>query len=88
MGNNKYWTKERIFALGIVVGLIVGITIGMVIQQTILIKGFEKAGEAWEGVISEMNIEIDINETKLVQATYDIFGVEELNITEKGNKTQ
>ena len=52
---------------------IIGVFVGMVIQQVIIIKGIEKAGESWEGVISNMNVDIDINETKLVEATYDMF---------------
>ena len=85
MGNKQFWNKERIFAIGMIVGIICGIMIGMVVQQMIMINGIEKAGEAWEGVISEMNLEIDINETKLVEATYKVFGLEELNVSE--NKT-
>ena len=75
MTQNKRKVKEiRIyFILGIMLGLIMGIFIGIVIEQIIIVNGIERAGESWEGIISNMNIEIDINETKLVEATYEIF---------------
>ncbi len=64
---------ERIFAGGLVIGLILGISIGMIIQNIMINNTIKNAGESLEGVISNMNIEIDLNETKLVEATYNLF---------------
>ncbi len=80
--NNKIMQKKGlvtikfarlILIVGIIGGLITGIAIGMIVQQMMITESIERAGEAWEGVISNMNLEIDINETKLVEATYKIF---------------
>ena len=72
--------KETII-IALLIGFIVGIFTGIIIQQMIIVEGVARAGEGWEGVISEMNIEIDINETELVEATYKMFP--ELNIIEQ-----
>ena len=82
----QFWTKERLLGAGLVGALVFGIMVGMLIQQMIMIEGIARVGESWEGVISEMNLEVDINETKLVQETAKLFP--ELNITERGNKTK
>ena len=55
------------------IGLIVGLFMGIIIQQIIIIKSISKVEESLEGFISNMNIEIDINETKIVEATYKLF---------------
>ena len=65
--------KETIIIIFIISAFIFGIFTGIIIQQIIMIKGIERIGESWEGVISNMNIEIDINETQLVEATWKMF---------------
>jgi len=65
--------KETIIIIFIISAFIFGIFTGITIQQIIMIKGIERIGESWEGVISNMNIEIDINETQLVEATWKMF---------------
>lgn len=64
---------NKIIIISLIIGLIGGIFIGMIIQQIIIIKSISKAGEGLEGVISNMNIEIDINETKLVEEIWKIL---------------
>ncbi len=87
MGNEKTkLTLRQIVIISFIIGILIGFGIGAGIQQILIIKAIEGAGESWEGIISEMNIEVDINETKLVQETAKLFP--ELNITDKGNKTQ
>ena len=66
---------NKIIIISLIIGLIAGVLIGMAIQQIIIIKGIEKAGEGLEGVISNMNIKIDLNESKLVEATWKILPI-------------
>ncbi len=65
--------EKKLIVIGIIIGLVIGIIIGVFIQQTLLINGIVRIGESWEGVISNMNIEIDLNETVLVEETYKLF---------------
>ena len=65
--------KIRLGTILYILVLIAGIFIGMTLQQIIIVETISRAGESWEGVISNMNIEIEINETKLVEETWKIF---------------
>ena len=64
---NKY------FIFGIILGLIVGFMIGVIVQQIFILKGIDEIGKSWEGMIQNMNVEIDLNETKLVEEIHKIF---------------
>jgi len=64
---------NKIIIISLMIGLIVGLFMGIIIQQIIIIKSISKVEESLEGFISNMNIEIDINETKIVEATYKLF---------------
>ena len=75
-------TPNKQIIIFLLIGFIVGLITGMIFQQLIIIESISKAGESWEGVISNMNIEIDINETQLVKATWKMFP-DKLNITGK-----
>ena len=83
--------RNKNIIFGILIGIIIGISIGIFVQQIIMVKGIEKIGESMEGVISNMNIEVDINETKMVEATYELMGINwtntenppEINIRER-----
>ena len=83
--------RNKNIIFGILIGIIIGISIGIFVQQIIMIKGVEKIGESMEGVVSNMNIEVDINETKVVEATYELMGINwtnaenppEINIRER-----
>ena len=74
---------KTIIIISLIIGFIVGLITGMIFQQLIIIKGIEKVGGNWEGIISNMNIEIDINETKLVEETWKIFPI---NLTWRNTK--
>ncbi len=73
MAEKKWKANKTYFIIGIIFALIIGIVIGLIVEQIIIVKGIEKAGESLEGIVSEMNIEIDLNETKIVEATYKRF---------------
>ena len=57
----------------IVCAFIFGFLIGIIFQQIIIIEAVSEAGESWEGVISNLDIEVNLNETKLVEETYKMF---------------
>ena len=75
LNKRKVKKKQELIIIIIVLSfvLVIGIVIGMIIQQNLIIKMLEGAGEGLEGIVSEMNIEIDLNETQIVEATYKIF---------------
>ena len=89
--NKEKQERNKNIIIGILIGIIIGISIGVFVQQIIMIKGVEKIGESMEGVVSNMNIEVDINETKVVEATYELMGINwtnaenppEINIRER-----
>jgi len=73
---NKKINYAMLFGFGVVVGLLIGITIGMMIQQALIIEGFA----ALAPTISKMNVDINLNETFIVEETKRI-AVEMLNYT-------
>ncbi len=73
----KQLTIGQVVTISILIGIMIGIGIGAGIQQIIFINGVVRAGESWEGVISNINIEIDFNETELVEATYNLIPLED-----------
>ena len=89
--NKEKQERNKNIIIGILIGIIIGISIGVFVQQIIMIKGVEKIGESMEGVVSNMNIEVDINETKVVEATYELMVINwtnaenppEINIRER-----
>ena len=62
--------KTRYFILGILVGLLGGMILGMATQQMIFIISAVEFGESLEG--TTFNIEIDINETKLIEGFREV----------------
>ena len=73
---NKKINYAMLFGFGAVVGLLIGIMIGMMIQQALIIEGFA----ALAPTISKMNVDINLNETFIVEETKRI-AVEMLNYT-------
>jgi len=65
--------KQEQIIIFLLIGFIVGLITGMIIQQVIIVESISTVGESWEGVISNMNIEIDLNETVLVEETLKMF---------------
>ncbi len=67
------------------IGLIGGITIGMILQQMIFTASFVEIGHSLKG--TTFNLEIDLNETELVDRSYEKmkeFGLfDNLNESEK-----
>ena len=70
--------------IGVVIGLVAGIYLGFVIQQMILIAGLVEFGEALEGTNIEINV--DINETKLIEGFSEVFNetITNINFSEGG----
>ncbi len=65
-------SKEIAFVIFIAsIALIGGVILGMMIQQVIFVAGTVKFGESLEGVT--LNVEVDINETKLVNGFTEIL---------------
>ena len=67
----KEKTNKKLFVLvflGVALGLIGGITLGMTIQQMIFGAGLIHIAEAFSGEIN-----IDLNETELVEQTKEAF---------------
>jgi len=75
---------NKIIIISLIIGIIVGMFIGMVIQQIIIVKSISKARESLEGVVSKINIEVDINETKLVETIWKILPDLNSKIIEQG----
>lgn len=71
--NNKVLQrKERVFyILLIAFAFLGGIFVGVIMQQQIFYVGMTQVAEGLEGTI--FNIEIDINETQIVDNIYDKF---------------
>ena len=65
--------KQEQIIIFLLIGFIVGLITGMIIQQVIIVESISTVGESWEGVISNMNIEIELNETVLVEETLKMF---------------
>lgn len=72
MTQNKQEMKKKFIAtllLGVAIGLLGGILLGMVIQQMIFIAGAVEVAEGLEG--TTFNIEVDINETIMVDRMFE-----------------
>ena len=73
-------TRQVITYLGFVVA---GMLLGMLLQQVITQSTMVKIAEGLEG--TTFNIEVDINETLMVDKTYEILKSEGFNFTEDVN---
>ncbi len=72
------FTIHLVIYLGI---LFMGIVIGMLLQQLIIQASLVKVAMGLEGTNIEINV--DINETILVDRVYENLGLSELNLTEE-----
>lgn len=66
-------TFLQVVTISLIIGIVIGVGIGMALQQFLMIKTINSVGENLEGMITEINIEIELNETDLVEATYNMF---------------
>jgi len=81
---NKLKGVILLLIIGVLVGLLGGIPIGMILQQMLLIDGAIGIGESLEG--TTFNVEVDINETQMVDRITKNF-LPLLNNTLNQNKT-
>ena len=65
----EYKTVAYIFTC--IICLVLGMYIGAVLHQEHINKGFVQIAEALKG--SEINIEIDINETEMIKGISEVF---------------
>lgn len=65
---------------GVIIGLFGGMIIGMMVQQAIFVSAVAEVGRSLEG--STFDIEIDINETHMVDRIIDNF-LPVFNLTEE-----
>lgn len=63
--------ESMAFVVGITVGIIIGVIMGMLLQQMIFKISMIEFGESLEG--TTINIEIDLNETELLEGFKKIF---------------
>ncbi len=71
MKKKKMDDKTRYILIGVGVGILGGILIGMIMQQAVLTYQMVEFGESLEG--TTFNIEVDINETVLVDRFTEVF---------------
>ena len=86
------WKIPPIIVISLMAVFVMGFILGIVVQQSIFIKGAVEVAQGLEG--TEFNIEIDINETIIVDRMFELFNdtfqddlkVEnELNVVEDRN---
>ncbi len=86
------WKISPIIVISLMAVFVMGFILGIVVQQSIFIKGAVEVAQGLEG--TEFNIEIDINETIIVDRMFELFNdtfqddlkVEnELNVVEDRN---
>ena len=62
---------EPIIVISLMAVFVIGFSLGMVMQQAYFIKGAVEVAQGLEG--TEFNIEIDINETIMVDRMFELF---------------
>ena len=68
---NKKWKIQPIILIALIAMFLIGYILGILVQQSLFIKGAVEIAEGLEG--TEFNIEIDINETIMVDRMFELF---------------
>ena len=71
MKKKKIDERTKYMLIGVAIGILGGILLGMVLQQMILTAQMVEFGESLEG--TTFNIEVDLNETVLVDRFTEAF---------------
>lgn len=71
MKKKKMDDRTRYILIGVALGILGGVLLGMIMQQAVLTYQMVEFGESLEG--TTFNIEVDINETVLVDRFTEIF---------------
>ncbi len=71
MKKEKINREKTFLLLGLIMGIMIGILIGIILQQMVFKSIAVEFGESLEG--TTFNIEVDINETVLVDRFTEVF---------------
>ncbi len=65
------WKIHPIIVIALITMFLMGFILGSVLQQSLFIKGAVEIAEGFEG--TTFNLEIDINETIMVDRMFELF---------------